>query len=609
MALANVQIIPGVDREGTASTAEGKWYESDKVRFRGGYPESIGGWEKYTEDTFRGVARAMHNWTSVAGTTYMGMGTHWKYYGVIGGKIYDITPVRETDPLLTDSIDVVSGSTTVTINDIAHLALDNAFVTLSGSTAVGGVPADEINAHHKIQVVDDDSYTIEVTTAATSSVSGGGASISAEYLINPGLNVYIPATGWGAGAFGAGPFGSATALDAFNQLRLWGGDNYGNDFIFNARGGQVFYWDDPAEVTPPDRAVEISTKGGASNTPTICLQILNSDIDRHVIAFGTNNIGESVLDPLLIRWSDRENALDWTPTAVNTSGGRRLTSGSYIVGVVKTRQEFLVWTDSSLHSMRFVGGDLVYDLAVVEEGVSMMGPLAAINADGIVYYMDKGGFWIYNGSIEPLPCSLRDHVFSDMNKSQSYKIFASTNTDFHEVSWHYPSASSGDVDRYVTYNYVDRVWYGGTLSRTKWLDVGSRKNPIAAGDNGTGDNNYLYSHDQGYSADGEDLTSYIETGDLDIEDGEHFAFISRILPDVKWRGTSGSASLTVTVKGRRFPLNALKVLATKVVTAVTGQTKLRARARQFVFRFSSTTKEFGWRLGVVKVDSKKDGKR
>lgn len=608
MALTDLPLRAGVNREGTSATAEGLYYDSDKVRFRAGFPETIGGWSKYSAQTFRGVTRFITDWRSVSGTNYMAMGSHFKFYSIIGADIYDITPIRDTETLSNPPFTMSNTSADVTVTDIEHGCQTNDFVTLSGVDAdVRGIPDTELNAEHQVTVLDVDNYTITVTTPATSSGTGGSGTIVAAYQLNVGLNIFVSATGWGLDEFGENPYGSITPISTINQLRQWEGDNFGNDLIFNIRGGGVYYWEDAEGAAPPDRAVEIGTMPGASDTPTACLQIMTSDVDQHVLAFGCNPIGSGTLDPLFIRWADRENAVDWTPTAINSAGGRRLSVGSFIIGALRARHEIVIWTDFGVHTMRFIGGDLVFSMDLVQGGISLVGPKAAIEANGVVYFMDKGGFWLYNGAVQPVPCTLREYVFGDINSNQSHKIFAGTSTDHNEVTWYYPSANSNEVDRYVTYNYEGNVWYGGTMARSAWIDPGSRDFPIGAGDNGTEDNNYLYYHESGYSADGGVLTCYIESGDFDIDAGEKYTFIDRIMPDIKFRGTTGSATLNMIVKGKDYLMETGAVMSTTAITDDNDYEDIRVRARSFSMRVESAMINAGWRMGKVRVDSRPDG--
>jgi hypothetical protein len=416
----------------------------------------------------------------------------------------------------------------------------------------------------------------------------------------------VSSTGWGAAAWGDGTFGSAASLDDTNQLRLYSQDNFGDDLIFCPRAGGVYYWDQSSGTST--RAVNFSSLGSASNVPTKCLQIMVSDVDRHIIAFGSNPIGSSTLDPLLVRWSDQESAVDWTPSSTNSSGGVKISSGSKIVGALRTRQEILIWTDSALHSMRFVGAPFIFSFNELKAGVSMISPNAAVNANGQVYFMDRGGFFTYSGQVSPLPCAVRDYIYSDLNLGQSYKIFGTANIDFNEVMWFYPSSGSTEIDRYVLYNYIENVWSVGTMVRTAWIEAHLQNNPIAAGKSGT-DSNYLYNQEYGHDDDGSAMTAYIETADFDIEDGNNFMLVSRVIPDIQFRDADSGNELDVSIKGRDYPSDSLSTLSTSSISNSTQQAFVRCRSRQAVLRFESSGVGYGWRLGHFRLDTRLDGRQ
>ena len=333
-----------------------------------------------------------------------------------------------------------------------------------------------------------------------------------------------------------------------------------------------------------------------------------SDIDRHVICFGVNPIGSSAIDPLFVRWSDQESAADWTPTATNTAGGQRLSTGSLVIGAIQTRQEILIWTDAGVESMRFSGAPFVFSFQVLNRGVSLISPNAMANANGVVYFMDRGGFYLYNGAVQPLPCPVLDFVFDNLNQGQAYKVFAATNIDFNEVMWFYP-VGSGDTEitRYVKYNYVDQSWDVGTFERSAWIEAHSQEFPVAASTEAGEDNNYLYSQESGHDADGAAMTSYIESGDIDIGDGEEFMMIDRIIPDFAFEGADPSVSMVL--KGRNFPLDSLVTLSTSTITDSTDQVFVRNRARQMALRVEADSLGSGWRLGRTRINVRPDGRR
>ena len=558
----------------------------------------------------------MYNYYSASGTNYIGIGTHLKFYIADGTSYNDITPIRATTSAGDVTFSATNGDATITVADTAHGAVKNDFVTFSGAASLGGnIIANVLNQEYQIAtIVNANSYTIEAkdtdgdtVTANSSDSNNGGSSTVGAYQINVGLDEYVSSTGWGASAWGDGTFGSAASLDDTNQLRLYSQDNFGDDLIFCPRAGGVYYWDQSSGTST--RAVNFSSLGSASNVPTKCLQIMVSDVDRHIIAFGSNPVGSSTLDPLLVRWSDQESAVDWTPSSTNSSGGVKISSGSKIVGALRTRQEILIWTDSALHSMRFVGAPFIFSFNELKAGVSMISPNASVNANGQVYFMDRGGFFTYSGQVSPLPCAVRDYVYSDLNLGQAYKIFGTANIDFNEVMWFYPSSGSDEIDRYVLYNYIEDVWSVGTMVRTAWIEAHLENNPIAAGKTGT-DSNYLYNQEFGHDDDGAEMVAYIESGDLEIGDGEKFVMVRKIIPDFNFGGASSSdASMTITLKGKDFPLNKASTLTTSTVGATSTQSFVRARSRDIILRVENTGTGYSWRLGTPRFDMRTDGRR
>ena len=616
MPLLKLQFQPGINREGTEYSADAGWYNSDKVRFRKGRPEKIGGWEKYSVSSFLGVCRSLEDWVVADGVAYVGLGTTLKFYINEGSSYYDVTPIRATT---TDGVTfaATNGSSTITVTDDDHGASVNDFVTFSGSASLGGlIIAAVLNQEYQIAgITSTDVYTITAkdtdgdTVTANGSDSGdGGSGVDGAYQISVGLDTYVQGVGWGANTWGSGTFGSSSALSASGQLRLYSQDVFGDDLVFNVRAGGVYYWDESSGTSA--RGVALSAVAGASNAPTISLQVMMSDVDKHVICFGTNPIGSSSIDPLHIRWSDSESAVDWTPTAINSAGGVTLSTGSIIIGALKTRQEMLIWTDAGMHSMRFIGSPFIFQFSVVNEGISMVSPKAAVNAGGAVYFMDRGGFYAYTGSIQPIPCSVLDYVFSNLNIGQAFKVFATTNVDHSEVTWFYPIGSENtEITNYVTYNYAEQLWSVGTMERGAWIEANSKNYPIASSVVTSSDTNYLYIQERGYDDDGSAMTAFIESGDIEMGDGERYMLLSRMIPDFTFSGNTGSASMDVIVKGKDFPLEDLTTLSTSTVTSSTQQSFLRARTRSSAFRIESSGTGFGWRLGDLRFDMRPDGRR
>jgi len=616
MALTKIQFAPGVNKEGTEYTADAGWFDSDKVRFRKGRPEKIGGWRKFTEDSFLGICRSIHDWASLESIKYIGLGTNLKFYVAEGSSFNDVTPIRSTTAAGDVTFAATNGDATLTVTDTAHGAVVNDFVTFSGAVTLGGnITATVLNQEYQIASVPTvNTYTIEAKDAdgaavlANSSDTGnGGSSVVGAYQINTGLNTFVSGTGWGAGSWGSGTWGSSSSVAAAGQLRLWSQDNFGEDLIFNARGGGIYYWDESSGTGT--RGVNITSLAGASDTPTVALQIMVSDTDQHVIAFGVNPIGSSNIDPLFVRFSDQENAADWTPTATNTAGGVRINSGSEIIGAVQTRQEILIWTDVSLHSMRFIGAPFIFEFTRLSSDVSMISPNAAVNARGVVYFMDRRNFYVYNGAVQPLPCSVKEFVFSNLNQDQAFKVFAAENNDYNEVTWFYPIGSAdSEITNYVTYNYEENLWSVGTLDRGAWNGGTTRQFPLATTVNDSG-SNYLYEHEVGFDADGEAMTAFIESGDLELAEGEFFMFMSRIIPDFTFNGDQSSAATNIVIKGSDFPLETASTLSTSTITPSSTQSFVRNRARHSIVRVESSGSGYGWRLGDLRFDMRPDGRR
>jgi hypothetical protein len=617
MPLSKIKFAPGVNKEGTEYSADAGWFDADKIRFRQGRPEKIGGWEKFSETSFLGVCRSIHDWSSLESIRYIGLGTHLKFYVVSGDLFNDVTPIRLTSGAGDATFAATNGSSTITVTENSHGAVVNDFVTFSDAASLGGnVVAAVLNQEYQIaSVPTTNTFTIvakdtsgATVTANASDTGNGGSSTVAAYQINTGTNAFATGTGWGTSGWGVTAFGSVSSISSAGQLRLFSQDNFGEDLVFNPRGGGIYYWDESSGTGA--RGVNVSTLAGASNVPEIALQVMVSDIDQHVIAFGSNPIGSSQIDPLFIRFSDQENATDWTPTATNTAGGVRINSGSQIIGAVQGRQEILVFTDVSLHSMRFVGAPFTFQFQTVSTDISMISPNAAVNARGSVYFMDKGGFYVYNGSVQPLPCSVKEYVFSNINEDQFFKVFAAENNAFSEVIWYYPIGSGDtEITNYVSYNYAENLWSVGTLVRGAWRGAGTRNKPLATSVITDTDNNYLYSHEVGFDDDGSPMTAYVESGDLEIEEGQRFMMISRVIPDFAFSGTTSDASIDMTIKGKDFPLGSTSTLATATVTSSTDQNHIRARARHPIVRLESSGSGYGWRLGDLRFDIRSDGRR
>ena len=606
MPLNKLQFKPGINTEVTAYTNEGGWNDCDKVRFRFGFPEKIGGWEKYSQDTILGTCRSLHAWRAVDNSRYMGVGTNIKFYIEEGETFFDVTPLRKTTTNST-TFSASNGSATITVTDAGHGSIVGDFVTFSDAVSLGGnITAAVLNQEYEIQTVPSpDTYTITATATANSSDTGnGGGSVTSEYQINVGTNAVVPGTGWGAGTWGRGTWGSAATTTAGGgSIRIWSQDNFGEDLIVNLRDAEIYYWD--KTLGTGARAVDITTLD--SSAPTVSRQVIVSDRDRHVIAFGCNALGSADQDKLLVRFSDQENATTWEPTATNTAGDLVVGSGSEIIQAVETRREIVIFTDASTHSMQFIGPPFTFGINQLAANTTIMGANAAVAVNDSVFWMGKNRFYVYDGQVQDLPCTVRDTVFDDFNETQSDKVFAGVNSEFGEVIWFYSSAESDNNDKYVIYNYDEKVWYFGNLQRSAWLDRGLKSNPIAAGSN----SQYLFNHEIGADDDGSALAAHIESSPIDISDGEKFGFIRRLVPDISFLTTPDTASkeVTFTLKAEDFPGTGFTQNYASTVTADETQNHVRIRGRGLGLRIESTNQGVTWRLGSPRVDIRQDGRR
>lgn len=708
MPLTKLQFKPGINREITSYANEGGWFDCDKVRFYLGFPEKIGGWQKYSSSTYLGTARSLHSWSALNGSQFLGVGTHLKYYIEEGGAYNDVTPIRETTSAGDITFSAVDGSSIITVTDANHGAVLGDFVTFSGSDSLGGdVSSNILDDEHQItSVIDANSYTIDISpfSANASDTGDGGTSVIGVYQINVGLNVGVGGPGWGAGLFGGtttnalanllnggisnsdttltltdassfptsgtvlideelitysgkssndltgltrGTNGTAAAShisgetvqlavgntdsdDDFTgwgdaaassttpqtELRIWSHDNFGEDLLINVRDGAIYYWDKSDGLSA--RAIEIGSVPGANNTPTVAKQILVSDRDRHVLAFGCNPQGSAVQDDLLVRFSDQESFTDWEARSDNTAGDLRLGSGSTFVRAIETKREILIWTDRSLHSMQFIGAPFTFGMQQLSANISIISRGAVAATEDFVAWMGFDNFYIYAGKTQQIPCTVKDKVFLDLNFEQRDKIMAGVNAEFGEVWWFYPSASgTGENDRYVVYNYLEKAWYYGALGRTAWIGRGTNQFPIAAGEDSNGDN-YLYNHEVGYDDDGSAMTAYIESSQMDIGDGDRFLLTRRLIPDLNFLGsTNSNPTVDFTLETRTYPganynqteTGSVVRSATTPVEQWTNEVDLRLRGRSFALKVESSGAGTAWKLGVPRVDLRPDGRR
>jgi len=625
MPLQKLQFRPGVNREGTTLSNEGGWYDCDKIRFRSGYPEKIGGWAALSYNTFLGVCRSLWNWVALKQYNLLGVGTNLKFYVEDGGDYYDITPIRETNANPGAGITLTASGTVLTVSDPAADSLQaNDFVTIAGAGTIGGV---NVNGEYQIATVTSGTtYTVTLATAATGSNSA--ATITIAYQINTGLPIYTIGTGWGAGPWSRLSWGSGFTTGFGLQLRLWSQANFGEDLLFSPRGGAFYLWQPGGGATPA-----YGTRGTAvtgTDVPSKINQIMVSDTSRIVICFGCNDLGaydSTPQDPLLIRWSEQESYTGWTPAATNQAGSYRLSHGSTIVAALQTRQEIVVWTDASIYSMQYLGPPLVYGFTLLADNISIVSPNAMATAAGVVYWMGVDKFYIYSGRVETLPCSVRQFIFNDINRDQEAQFNAGTNEGYSEIWWNYCSKNSTVVDRYVIFNYLDRVWYYGTLDRTAWLDSPLRQLPMAA----TSGNIVVFHEaavDDGSTNPPSPINAYIQSSDFDIEDGHNYGFVWRIIPDITFDGsdTTGATSdkpfVQFTVRPKQNPGSNYGTALSPTVTSAqsyAGQTTYnvqqfteivysRVRGRQMAFKIESNSIGTQWQLGVPRIDVRPDGR-
>lgn len=706
MPLKKLVLKPGVNRENTRYTNENGWYESDKVRFRQGTPEKIGGWARISGSTFIGVCRSLWNWVTLAGLNLLGVGTTYKMYIENGGAYYDITPIRKestlTNPFATSTSTNSGGYTTITVTDNNHGATNGAYVTFYNSSAVGGVT---VLGEYSLTFVSSTTYTIRASGTATSNTTGGGT-VYAVYQINPGGAVFVPSTGWGAGTWGGGTWGFGETVAAVSPIRIWNQNNWGEDLLYGVSGGPLYYWyasigylnvtvtmtiAAPCVVTCILGLVDktpftfsttgalptgllpgvtyyvkyinatsfnvSATSGGAAITTTgtqsgvqsisprgALVSTLSgadayvplyqnlftvSDASRFCLVFGTNDYGSTVLDPMLIRWSDQESLSVWFPAATNQAGSLRLSHGSEIVSVLQSRQEILVWTDSTLYSLQYLGPPVVWGSQLLADNISIISQNASVLASGITYWMGVDKFYKYDGRVQTLNCDLRQYIYSDINLTQAVQVFGSTNEGFNEAWWFYCSENSVVIDKYVIYNYIENAWYYGTMGRTAWLDTGLRDYPVAA--------TYSYNlvnHESGVddntTATPTAITATITSAQFDLDDGDQLAFVWRMLPDLTFRGSTDGTTPALTMqllplKNSGSGYNSPKSVggtssdAAQAVTATqtypidldtyNGQVYIRVRGRQMSMRITSNQLGTQWQLGSPRIDVRPDGRR
>ena len=631
MPLTNLEFQPGINKESTDYAAKGGWVDGNLVRFRKGRVEKVGGWQKLGTNNFLGVARALHSFISLGGTRFLGLGTTFKYYIEEGDSYNDVTPIRSTTSAGDVTFAATNGSSTITVTDTNHGAVNNDFVTFSGVSSLGGnVTANVLNQEYQIVLVTDaNTYTITAkdtdgaTVTANASDSGnGGSSVVGAYQINVGLDTYVSSSGWGVGTWGSGTFGSASPVSATNQLRLWTHDNFGENLIINPRGAGIFRWVENDGTST--RAVNLSGVSGANLVPTVALQVLTSETDRHLVVLGADPISSGSrtgnVDPMLVAFSDSENELDFEPTATNSAGSVRLSTGSFIVGGIKSRQEILIWTDTSLYSMNFIGPPLTFAVNLVNEGSGLIGPKAAANGPNGVYFASKTSFYFYNGSVQKLPCSVQEYVFNDIELDQAFKCHMGINSEYGEMWFFYPSKedATGEISRYVIFNYEENSWSVGSLVRYSWLDAGIEDLPLAGAQ--TSGTNCVFEHETGYDDNGSPMDGvFVESADIDISSGEQFTFIKKLIPDMDFirpAGATNTPAMNVVLKRRNFPNDTLVTDSTSQITPDFTFSNVRTRSRQVVIRFESDDDNtadnrlgYKWRIGTTRLDIQASGRR
>jgi len=640
--LKKILFRPGVNRENTRYASEalgsvnagamttGGWYTSEKVRFRAGTPEKIGGWTRLSANFFVGVCRSLWNWVTLEANNLLGVGTNLKFYIESGGAYYDITPIRYTTAagdVTFSAVTTAPYSATLTVTSASHGATAGSFVTYSGAVSLGGnITATVLNQEYQIvSIIDANTYTITATATSNASDVGNGGSLTVgAYQVNAGAEYQVPLVGWGAGGWGAGTWGVGTAGSVQSPLQIWNQMNFGQNLFYGPRGGGLYFWDAALGLAIRGENILDLVDPSETNAPIVQNELLVSDASRFVIVFGTNDYGDADMDPMLIRWSDQENPLIWTPAATNQAGSLRLSHGSEIVAVLQSRQEILVWTDSALYSMQYVGAPAVWTTQLLADNISMIGPNVPAIASGVTYWMGVDKFYKYDGRIQTMRCDLRQYIFSNINQSQNEQVFSGTNEGFNEVWWFYCSENSTTIDRYVIYNYLEDIWYYGTMARTAWLDSGLRSYPMAA----TYINNIVY-HEDGVDDNATDvptpIESLISSSEFDIDDGHNFGFVYRILPDLTFRDSTGDLTPQVTMTliplansgaGYNNPQSeggsstaTIQRIATAPVEQFTGQVFIRVRGRQMTFQVDCNRLGTQWQLGAPRIDIRSDGRR
>jgi len=630
MPFIKIQLKPGVNRDQTNYTNEGGWYECNQIRFRSGQPQKIGGWLKYTLNAFVGVCRQMFGWYTTYGDNLLGVGTNIKVYIEAGGTLNDVTPLRETTAagaVTFSAVTTAPYSSTITVTDVAHGCIVGSYVTFSGAVSLGGnITAAVLNQEYVVtSIISTSQYTITakntsgVTVTSNASDTGnGGASTVGKYQINPGAAGGVYGYGWGTGTWGRGTWGSASTTPYNIGQTDWIFSNFNNDLIMNRREngkGALYIWERGVLTTPSvalaTRAKLLSSLAGASAVPDEAGIILVSQNDKHLLAFGATQYGGSDYNPLLIRWANQDEPQNWTPSPTNSAGFLQVSRGSRIISVLPAKQEILVFTDTTVNSLQFLGTTDVFSIQELSDNISVASARSATMASNVVYWMGIDKFYAYNGRVETLPCTLRNHVFQNLNYDQLDQVISGTNEGWSEVWWFYPTADSTTNNAYVIYNHLDKIWYYGTMPRTAWIDSPLRQYPQAAIDG------YIYNHEQGINADTLPMESFIKSSDFDLGEGENYMLLRRLIPDVQFDGsTATSPEVGITLYPRNYPgsntfngtTNTRPIIETSANT-YTNQVFIRSRARQMAFQIRSEDLGVQWQLGSPRLEARADGKQ
>jgi hypothetical protein len=630
MPFIKIQLKPGVNRDQTNYTNEGGWYECNQIRFRSGQPQKIGGWLKYTLTAFVGVCRQMFGWYTTYGDNFLGVGTNIKVYVEAGGTLNDVTPLRETTAagaVTFSAVTTAPYSSTITVTDAAHGCIEGSYVTFSGAASLGGnITAAVLNQEYVVvSIISSSQYTITAkntsgttVTSNASDTGNGGASTVGKYQINPGAAGGTYGYGWGTGTWGRGTWGSASTTPYNIGQTDWMFSNFNNDLIMNRREngkGALYIWERGILTTPTvalaTRAILLSSLAGASDVPDEAGIILVSQNDKHLLAFGATEYGGSTYNPLLIRWANQDEPENWTPSPTNSAGFLQVSRGSRIISVLPAKQEILVFTDTTVNSLQFLGTTDVFSIQELSDNISVASARSATMASNVVYWMGIDKFYAYNGRVETLPCTLRNHVFQNLNYDQLDQVISGTNEGWSEVWWFYPTADSTTNNAYVIYNHLDKIWYYGTMPRTGWIDSPLRQYPQAAIDG------YIYNHEQGINADTLPMESFIKSSDFDLGEGENYMLLRRLIPDVQFDGsTAASPEVGITLYPRNYPgsntfngtTNTRPIIETSANT-YTNQVFIRSRARQMAFQIKSEDLDVQWQLGSPRLEARADGKQ